>query len=94
MYAYDVLKANAQGGGGMSGMPQSDFVDGMMSAGSVGAGTIEAGFGAARNMQPAVSTWARGAKAFGRASNILSLGSAVYDFGTGTAKFEKASYHW
>lgn len=52
---------------------------------SVGVGTVQTGFDAARKIQPAVSAFGKGAKILGKTSNFLGGVSIAYDFSTGTA---------
>jgi hypothetical protein len=73
------------GQGGMTGLPENNFIKYSVEGTSVWAGTIQTGFDAARKLQPTVSTWIKGAKVLGKTSNFLGGVSITYDFATGTA---------
>jgi RHS repeat-associated protein len=75
----------AAGGGGMSGLPENDFVKYSVEGTAVWAGTVQTGFDAVRKLQPSVSTWIKGAKVLGKTSNVLGVTSIGYDFATGNA---------
>ena len=76
---------NAAGQGGMTGLPENNFIKYSVAGTSVWAGTIQTGFAAAKKIQPTVSTWIKGANVFGKTSNFLGVVSITYDFATGTA---------
>ena len=79
------------GGGELSGIPKHDAVIYGLFGTGVWANTVKAGFDAARSIQPTVSTWVKGARIFGRGTNILSGVSIGYDFATGTANSSTAA---
>jgi hypothetical protein len=84
-YGYASNLIVASGGGGMTGLPENDFIKYSVEGTSVWAGTVQTGFDAARKLQPTVSTWIKGAKVLGKTSNVLGVTSIGYDFATGTA---------
>ena len=70
---------------GITGIAKQDAVTYSLFGAGVWVNTVRAGFDAAKNIQPTVSTWAKGSRIFGRGSNILSGMTIAYDFATGTA---------
>ena len=76
---------NPSGQGGMTGLPENDFIKYSVAGTSVWTGTVQTGFETAKAMQPTVKAFTTGAKVLGRTSNFLGGISMAYDFGTGTA---------
>jgi hypothetical protein len=66
-------------------LPDDEVVKYLLASTSVPIGIIQAGFDAAREIQPSVNTYIKGAKIFGRTSNFLGGISIAFDFYTGTA---------
>jgi len=74
-----------QGHGGMTWLPENNFIKYSIEGTSIWAGTIQTGFAAAKVLQRTVSTWIKGAKVLGKTTNLLGVASIGYDFATGTA---------
>jgi len=75
-------------GGGVDnliGIPKHDALTYGLFGTSVWVNTINAGFDAARKVQPKVSTWLKGSRIFAKSSNYLLFATVGYDFATGTA---------
>ncbi len=84
-YWQNMTMGGGGGGDGITGIPKHDAISYGLFTTAVWGNIVYAGFDAAKSIQPAVSTWAKGSRIFGHGTIAISGISIGYDFVTGTA---------